>query len=255
MESKKWYESLFENYGQQYDRESFTQGTSGEVDFIERELDYNRSLKILDVGCGTGRHAIELTKRGYSVTGIDLSESQLKRARENARKQNLEIDFRRYDARNLPFDQDFDAAIMLCEGGFPLMETDEMNFEILKNVTKSLKKKCKFLFTTLNGLFPLFHSVEEFCNSSSGEGNATYRSKTFDLMTFRDHNLTEVEDDDGNRKVLECNERYYVPSEITWLLKSLGYTKVEIFGARLGAFSRNDRLTTEDYEMLVVAER
>ena len=53
---------------------------------------------------------------------------------------------------------DFDAAIMLCEGGFPLMETDEMNFEILKNVTKSLNDKGKFIFTTLNGLFPLYHS-------------------------------------------------------------------------------------------------
>ena len=62
-----------------------------------------------------------------------------------------------------------------------------------------------------------------------------------------------IEDDDGNKKELECNERYYVPSEISWLLKTLGYTKIEIFGAKLGAFSRNDKLTTEDFEMLVVA--
>ena len=87
------------------------------------------------------------------------------------------------------------------------------------------------------------------------EGNATYRSNTFDLMTFRDHNITEVEDDFGNKKSLECNERYYVPSEITWLLKSLGYNKIEIFGAKLGAYSRNDKLTTEDFEMLVIAEK
>jgi hypothetical protein len=74
-------------------------------------------------------------------------------------------------------------------------------------------------------------------------------------MTFRDHNTTEVEDDDGNKKELECNERYYVPSEISWLLKTLGYTIIEIFGAKLGAFSRNDKLTTEDFEMLVIAEK
>ncbi len=72
-------------------------------------------------------------------------------------------------------------------------------------------------------------------------------------MTFRDHNITEFEDDHGNKKTLECNERYYVPSEITWLLRSLGFSKVEIFGAKLGAFSRNDKLTTEDFEMLVIA--
>jgi hypothetical protein len=74
-------------------------------------------------------------------------------------------------------------------------------------------------------------------------------------MTFRDYNVTEFEDDSGNKKTLECNERYYVPSEITWLLKSLGYKIIHIFAAKLGAFSRNDKLTTEDFEMLVIAEK
>ncbi len=254
-DKKLWYESLFENYAKKYDRENFTQGTLGECDFIEQELTFDRSLKILDVGCGTGRHAIELTKRGYRITGIDLSESQLARAREKAIEQGLSIDFQKHDARNLPFNNEFDAAIMLCEGGFPLMETDEMNFEILRNVTNSLKPGAKFIFTTLNGLFPLYHSVEEFCDSTSEKGNATYRSNTFDLMTFRDHNITEFEDDLGNKKTLDCNERYYVPSEITWLLKSLDYSKIDIFGARLGEFSRDHPLTTEDFEMLVIAEQ
>lgn len=254
MNKKQWYEALFENYGEKYDNEIFTKGTLGECDFIETELNSDKSLKILDVGCGTGRHAIELSKRGYLITGIDLSESQLTRAREKAEKNHLIIDFQQQDARNLPFKDDFDVAIMLCEGGFPLMETDEMNYEILKSVSNSLRVCRKFIFTTLNGLFPLYHSVEEFCDSTSEDGNATYRSNTFDLLTFRDHNTTEFEDDFGNKKTLECNERYYMPSEITWLLKSLGYKKIDIFGAKLGAFSRNDKLTTEDFEMLVIAE-
>ncbi len=258
MTQKQWYETLFENYAKTYDQEGFTQGATGECDFIENELQYNKSLHILDVGCGTGRHAIELTKRGYRVTGIDFSEGQLRRAREKAAEQSLEIDFRRHDARDLPFDQEFDAAIMLCEGGFSLMETDEMNFAILQSVTRALKAPGKFIFTTLNGLFPLYHSVQAFCAAqaqASQVSQATYHSNTFDLMTFRDHNITEITDDDGNKMTLECNERYYVPSEITWLLKSLGYQKIDIFGARLGQFSREHSLTTEDFEMLVVAER
>lgn len=255
MNKKQWYEALFENYGEKYDNEIFTKGTLGECDFIETELKSDKSLKILDVGCGTGRHAIELSKRGYLITGIDLSVSQLTKAREKAEKDQLIIDFQQQDARNLPFKDDFDVAIMLCEGGFPLMETDEMNYEILKSVSNSLRVCGKFIFTTLNGLFPLYHSVEKFCDSTSKDGNATYRSNTFDLLTFRDHNTTEFEDDFGNKKTLECNERYYVPSEITWLLKSLGYKKIDIFGAKLGAFSRKDKLTTEDFEMLVIAEK
>jgi len=252
---KQWYEKLFENYGEQYDKESFTQGTLGECNFIEKELNYDKSLKIIDIGCGTGRHAIELTKRGYAVTGIDLSESQLKKARKKAERENLKIEFLKHDARSLPFENQFDVAIMLCEGGFPLMETDEMNFEILKNATKSLKSSAKFIFTTLNGLFPLFNSIDNFHETGTKEEGAQYKSDSFDLMTMRDYNVTTFTDDDGNEHKIECNERYYMPSEIKWLLKSLGFDKIDIFGAKIGAYSREDLLTTEDFEMLVVAEK
>jgi len=252
---KQWYESLFENYGEKYDIENFTHGTIGECDFIEKEIDFDKSLKIIDIGCDTGRHSVELAKRGYKVTGIDLSESQLARAKEKAKAQNLQIDFQKHDARKLPFENEYDLAIMFCEGAFPLMETDEMNYEILRNATNSLKAAGKLIFTTLNGLFPLFHSVEECCASTTKEGNATYSKNVFDLMTFRDFNITTVEDDFGNKKELECNERYYVPSEITWLLKSLEFKKIDIYGAKLGAYSRNDKLTTDDFEMLVIAEK
>ena len=175
---KQWYETLFENYGQKYDSESFTQGTMGECDFIEQEIGFDKSVRILDIGCGTGRHSIELSKRGYNITGIDLSDSQLAMAREKAEKQGLKIDFRKHDARDLPFNKEFDLVIMLCEGAFPLMKTDEMNYEILKNAAKSLKEHGKLIFTTLSGLFPLYHSVKEFCASNSEAGNATYRSNT-----------------------------------------------------------------------------
>ena len=135
---KQWYESIFENYGLKYDQENFTRGTPGECDFIENEIGFNKSARILDIGCGTGRHSIELARRGYQVTGIDFSDSMLKRAKEKALKLNLNIDFQKHDARDLPFSAQFDLVIMLCEGGFPLMETDEMNFNILANVSKSL---------------------------------------------------------------------------------------------------------------------
>jgi hypothetical protein len=130
-----------------------------------------------------------------------------------------------------------------------------MNFEILKSAANAIKPGGKMIFTTLNGLFPLFHSVKEFLNSEANKGNATCGESSFDLMSFRDHNITFVEDDFGNKKELKCNERYYVPSEITWLLKTLDLKTIDIFGAKLGAFSRADKLTTEDFEMLVVAEK
>ncbi len=250
---KQWYEQLFENYSRKYDEESFVQGSVGECDFIEKEISHNTSTKILDIGCGTGRHAIVLSERGYSVNGIDLSQAQINRAIEKSKEKGLSIDFSVADARCLEFEAEFDLIIMICEGGFSLMETDEMNYQILNSASKALISKGKFIFTALNGLFPLFHSVKEFINSGAEKGQAS--ENTFDLMTFRDQSLCETEDDSGNKLSLKCNERYYIPSEITWLVKSVGFTKVDIYGAKLGQFSRSDELTTEDYEMLVVAER
>jgi len=252
---KQWYEEFFENASRKYDQESFTVGTIGECDFIEQEIVSDKSCRILDVGCGTGRHAIELAGRGYGITGVDLSPSQIRRAREKAKEAGLDIRFEEMDARNMPFHEEFDLVIMLCEGGFPLMETDEMNFQILENAAKALKRPGKFIFTTLNGLFPLLHSINDFHDKTTEAGGATYQNSRFDMMTFRDHNMTYLEDDDGNKKSFACNERYYIPPEITWLLKTLGFNKIDIFGARLGQFSREHKLTTEDFEMLVVAER
>lgn len=250
---KQWYEELFQNYAKKYDDESFTKGTIGEVDFIEKEIGYNKSFHILDIGCGTGRHSIELAKRGYTVVGIDLSESMLKRAKEKATNENIKIDFIQADARHLDYNNEFDLIIMLCEGAFPLMETDEMNYTILKNAVNALTRNGKLIFTTLNGLFPLFHSVKDFINKNSSEG--TSQESTFDLMTFRDTSTYEVVDDSGNKKTLKCNERYYVPSEIIWLLKSLDFKKIDLLGCLLGKWSREIQLTTEDFEMLVVADK
>lgn len=252
---KQWYEQLFTNYALKYDQESFISGTLGECDFLEQELNFNKNLKILDVGCGTGRHSIELAKRGYNVVGIDLSESMLNRAKEKALAENLTVTFQQHDARNLPFENEFDLAIILCEGGFCLMETDEMNFQILQGASRSLKENGKLIFTALNGLFPLFHSVKDFLDSQTKEGNAICENNSFDLMTFREKSILNFADDQGNKLNLKCNERYYVPSEITWLLKTLNFQKIDILGAKLGAFSRQDPLTTEAYEMLVIAEK
>ena len=133
------------------------------------------------------------------------------------------------------------------------METDDMNFSILKSAERALKEKGTFIFTTLNGLYPLFHSVKDFVNSHYE--NDISRNNSFDLKTFRDYSEYELVDDNNVLKKLECNERYYVPSEITWLLRSLGFAKIDIHGCQMGSWSREKRLTTEDFEMLVIAKK
>ena len=249
----QWYESLFDNFGRTYDTEGFTQGTSAECDFIENEIKHDTSLRILDIGCGTGRHTLELTKRGYQVVGIDLSDSMLARAREKSAELGIPIDVRKADARDLSFANEFDLVIMLCEGAFPLMESDTMNFEILKNASKALSAGGKFIFTTLNALFPLYHSKQDFIESQKDGTKPDISKNTFDLLTFRDRTTLTIQDDSGRQRTLHCDERYYAPSEITWMLTTLGFKTIEILGVETGCFKRDRKLTSGDFEMLVIA--
>lgn len=252
MKKQSWYEQLFENYAQTYDKEIFTQGTLQEVDFLEKEIGSNKNISILDVGCGTGRHSIELAKRGYKVTGIDLSNDQLKAASQKAKGANVNVNFLQMDARNIWLTEKFDLAIMLCEGGFPLMETDGENFEILKNVISNLNPGGKFIFTTLSVLYPIFNNLKEFYDENIVAGS--FESNSFDLMTFRDKNTFEIPDDNGKMRKLDCNERYYSPSEITWLLETLEMRNITIWGCKTGNFQRQ-KLTVKDFEMLVISEK
>jgi 2-polyprenyl-3-methyl-5-hydroxy-6-metoxy-1,4-benzoquinol methylase len=249
----QWYEALFTNFGETYDREVYTQGTLGEVDFVERELESDRSRRILDIGCGTGRHAIELARRGYRVVGFDLSESQLARARQKAIAAGVTVDFRHRDATQSHFSGQFEAAIMFCEGAFSLMETDAKNHAILRHAAAALCPGGKLILTTLSALFPLFHSVKDFL-AANAQG-ATADRLTFDLMTFREQAEVTFTDDAGQSHTIHTNERYYTPAEIRWLLETAGFATVDIFGCHLGQFSREHPLTTDDFEMLVVAQK
>jgi SAM-dependent methyltransferase len=244
---QQWYQILFANYARQYDEEVYTQGTLGEVEFLEQELEHDRTRTILDIGCGTGRHDIELASRGYTVTGVDLSEAQLARARQKAADRGVSVDFRQGDARELTFDAEFDLVMIICEGAFALMETDAMNFQILQGACRALKPGGKLLVTTLNALFPL----ARVGRPADGEGSDI---SGFDPVTFRNNSTFEFADDDGVAQTIECHERFYAPCEMRWLLETLGMTDVGIYGCELGNFSRDRAPGSDDFELLVIAQ-
>jgi hypothetical protein len=101
-------------------------------------------------------------------------------------------------------------------------------------------------------IFPLYHSVKEFLDQNLVNGKT--EGNTFDLMTFREQSSFDIVDDLGHQKTVQCNERYYAPSEISWLLKTLNYSKIDIYAGQVGDFKRQP-LTTENFEMLVIAEK
>ena len=115
--SGHWFEEVAEHLGAAYLRYSFTYGTVSEVDALVDALGLVPGQRILDVGCGPGRHAHELARRGLEVVGIDISESFVALAREGAPGG---ASFVHGDARTMEFDAEFDAALSLCQGAFGL---------------------------------------------------------------------------------------------------------------------------------------
>jgi 2-polyprenyl-3-methyl-5-hydroxy-6-metoxy-1,4-benzoquinol methylase len=198
----KWYQEFFEEMGIEYEDYLFTQNTENEVEWMIKEYLTNPEMRILDVGCGTGRHAINLAAKGYrNITGIDLSPGMISAAKKVAQEKNVQVDFRICDARELPFENEFDTALCLCEGAFGLLESDTENYKILRAVHKALKKHGIFILTTLN----LFRDAE------------------FDPMTCRVAMEVEITQKDGQKKTIKCSDRSYTFPELKWVLEQLGF--------------------------------
>jgi len=235
---KQWYEQLYEGFST-YGDEPFTKNTIKEVDFIVRIMGGDRGNKILDVGCGNGRHALELARRGFAVTAIDLSESMLELGRKAAELEGLNVQFEKQDARTMNFPRPFDAAIMLCEGGFSLMESDEMDQRILTNIFRALKTDGILIMTAPNAIFML-----------SNKSN-----RNFSVITFRESFKLEKTIPGGRTKMLDCNQRYYTCPELRKMLMDSGFTHVDFFSCNRNGYSRKRPPTMSHFEFGAIAEK
>src|SRR5438270_9059508 len=116
---RHWFEDVADHLGAAYLRYSFTKGTEQEVPFLVDRLGLAPGARILDVGCGPGRHAHALGRLGFEVVGVDISDRFVGLARQ-ATPSDAAVTFQRADARVLTFDAEFDAVISLCQGAFGL---------------------------------------------------------------------------------------------------------------------------------------
>lgn len=203
----------------------------GETDFIEqifRTLSTKPVKTILDGGCGTGGHAVPLTKRGYEVTGIDASQAMIKLAKEKANKAGLSINFQTGDLRQFDLNQKFDACLIMFNVLGYITETEDI-LKTLETIKRHLKKDSLFVFDCWNGLAVLRTLPSARVKIFEDEDKRVIRVVTPELDAF--HHLCRVNYHlircQGNAIISEFKEthtvRYFFPQEITHYLKDAGF--------------------------------
>jgi SAM-dependent methyltransferase len=226
--------------GAAYLRYSFTKGTTQEVDALEELLGLQAGCSILDVGCGPGRHSLELARRGYRVTGLDISETFVEIARSSARGEGLDVDFVRHDARDLPaqWKAGFDAVICLCQGGFGLMLERDDDERVFSGLVECLRGGGRLAVSAFNAYFAVKHFTES----------------SFDAARGINVEETEVRDAAGKPLATKLWTGCYTPRELTLMARLAGLEGVEIHGVEPGAYGRGAP-SVDLAEFLLVAER
>lgn len=231
---KPWWETLFgDDFSRAYRPMSESQ-LRREVDFILEGLDVPPGAVILDLGCGQGEICVELSRRGYSVVGYDLSVYQLAMAGDHAQAAGQKINFLQGDMREMAFEQMFDAVIS-WDTSFGYFE-EEKNMEVLRRIKKALKPNGRLILDVMNRDFaareaPYNHWFE-------GDGCVCMDDMSMDWITNRLSVKRSIILDDGRSKELNYSTRLYNLSEVGRMLHEAGFRVAAVSGdvATKGAF-------------------
>jgi len=238
--------TFFDHYAPFYLQEAFTRNTLQEVEFILEEFGLPAGSHILDVGCGVGRHAVELARHGLRVTGIDISEGMLSEGRRRAAQEDVSVEWVQADASDFHLPELADAAICLCEGAFGLLGSGDDPYQhelrILSCIHAAIKPQARFILTTLNGMAKIRAASEE--QVSQG---------VFDPMAIMETFSMEYETPEGKRSIA-LKERGFVPSELRLMLQVAGFTVEHLYGGTAGAWHRGP-VQLDEMEIMAIARK
>ena len=232
--TEHWFEPLAEHMGEAYLRYSFTKGTEQEVDFLVGELGLEPGMRVLDVGCGPGRHAHALARRGIGVHGVDISQRFVDLATGHAPPGAT---FERGDARCLRFEGEFDAVISLCQGGFGLVGDDDGS--VLDGIARAAKPGGSVAFSAFSAYFLLQH-LESHESFDAARGVSTEQ--------------TEVLNAAGHSLAAELHTSVFTPRELRLLCTAAGLSPEHIWSVTPGDYARRPPDIVHP-EWLVVARR
>ena len=223
-----WYEGFFTELPNQFWRGAVPpEVTSSEVEFIVRASGRGTRSRVLDVACGSGRHTLELARRGFRVTGLDISAEAIEHLRRTAAAESLEVDVRLTDMRVLPGEITADVAI--CMGNaFGYLEHHETK-QFLRNLAGLLTPGGSLILDygfVAESVLPHLTLEEETMSFGGVEASSvnvydTARSRLITHFMFRrgneEHHGTSV-------------QHVYTAAEVTRMVVASGFADVERFG-------------------------
>ncbi len=228
--SGREFEALADHAGHAYLRYSFTRGTEQEAAWLVDRLELRPGMRVLDVGCGPGRHAHALARAGVEVVGVDIAAAFLAAAGAGT--------WVRADARRLPFAPgSFDAAVSLCQGGFGLLggAGDEL---VLREMAAAVKKGGRIALTAFSAYFAVRHL-------EPGE--------TFDAATGVNHERADVRNPEGAVETFDLWTTCFTPRELRLMAAAAGLHLTGLWAVAPGSYA--DRPPDLEHpEFLLTAE-
>jgi SAM-dependent methyltransferase len=232
-----WFEPVADHLGAAYLRYSFTYGTEQEVAFLVDALALQPGMRVLDVGCGPGRHALALARRGLDVVGVDISQTFIDLARAN----DTTARFERGDARALTFDGEFDAVISLCQGGFglcggqPGTPVDD-DLRVLRGMARAAKPGGTVAVSGFSAYFRVRYLDE---------------SVDFDATRGSYHEVMELRDPAGARVEHDGWTTCFTPRELRLMFEAVGLDVEAQWSVDPGEYARRPP-DLDHYEYLTV---
>ncbi len=238
-----WWRSWFgPGYLALYD-DYLAERTPVEIDRLEALLTLRPPLRILDLPCGQGRHAIELAHRGYDVTGVDLSPFMLKVAEERARTEGVRVRWLSGDMREPMVDERFDVVLNLFTSlGYFADEADDQ--KVVAAAAAMLVPGGRFVLEVINGehVMATFREREWFTVGQA----AVVERRSLDPSARRmvvERTVSTPSETEVNFHAI----RLYDGRDVDAMLRAAAFTRVELYGDWTG-----DPLTPESLRVLAV---
>lgn len=245
-----WYETAFT--GMSADM-AWTERTGSEIDRALTMLRPEGGERILDLACGTGRHSLELVRRGFSVVGVEIGEELVEIANKDAEEQGLEAEFVQGDLRELDYENEFDIVLNLNDGAVGYFETDEENHRTFEVISRALKPGGQNLIQVPNVLYARSHLPQRSWIPSSTmielvehRWNKKDRYMEGAMIPLKFGEVLE-----GLDKRIEFRQRLYTVDELREIYDSVGLTFERVFHGN----GRPKEPTESQFEIFAAARK